>query len=216
MTLSDDIATFIHRSPGRSIAVMVVLTLLFGSGMYNFTMTMDVNDMLPKTDEVEQLNRIQEEFFDAELVAIVTRGEPVLSPAYFAEVSAIVEAWAGDAKVREGLAGDPLSVILTVPTTLAQYDLMSGGNPQPTLEEVLAQARSYATSQEIVDRRVQRLTRQIVQGDIHGALGPRIPGQGSVHVALTCFDLHRVLAKDRGKQALLQLQGDARLGLACS
>ncbi|MHC4781065.1 MAG: hypothetical protein ACYTFG_21030, partial [Planctomycetota bacterium] len=94
MNLSERAASFIHRKPGQCIDIMLALTLVFGAGLANFSMTMDINDMLPKTDEVEDLQGIQEDFFDTEAASVVTTGESVLSPTYFREVSDVVEAWA--------------------------------------------------------------------------------------------------------------------------
>ena len=149
MSLSEDIARFIHRRPGQCIAIMLVLTLVFGAGLANFSMTMDINDMLPTTEEVEALQEIQEDFFDTEAASVVTMGEPVLSPTYFDEVSSVVEAWAGTSKVRDNLVAAPERAIISIPTTLAQYDLMLQGNPDPSIEELVAQARSYDDAEEI-------------------------------------------------------------------
>ncbi|MCK5252221.1 MAG: MMPL family transporter, partial [Thermoplasmata archaeon] len=149
MNLSERTADFIHRKPGQCIAIMLVLTLVFGAGLANFSMTMDINDMLPTTEEVEALQEIQEDFFDTEAASVVTMGEPVLSPTYFDEVSSVVEAWAGTSKVRDNLVAAPERAIISIPTTLAQYDLMLQGNPNPSIEELVAQARSYDDAEEI-------------------------------------------------------------------
>ncbi len=149
MNLSERTAGYIDRRPGRCIAIMLVLTLVFGAGLYNFSMTMDINDMLPKTDEVEAMKGIQEDFFDTEAASVVTKGEPVLSPTYFREVADVVEAWSTTPQVRDNLVADPARSIMSIPTTLAQYDLMLSGDPDPSMEEMLAQARSYQTAEEI-------------------------------------------------------------------
>ncbi|MCJ2539877.1 MAG: hypothetical protein LN414_01250, partial [Candidatus Thermoplasmatota archaeon] len=149
MSLSVDIARFIHGRPGQCIAIMLVLTLVFGAGLANFSMTMDINDMLPTTEEVEALQEIQEDFFNTEAASVVTMEEPVLSPTYFDEVSSVVEAWAGTPKVRDNLVAAPERAIISIPTTLAQYDLMLQGNPNPSIEELVAQARSYDDAEEI-------------------------------------------------------------------
>jgi predicted RND superfamily exporter protein len=149
VNLSERTASFIHRKPGQCIAIMLVLTVVFSAGLANFTMTMDINDMLPKTDEVEALREIQEDFFDTEAASVVTKGEPVLSPTYFEEVADVVEAWATTPKVRDNLVADPERAIVSIPTSLAQYDLMLQGNPAPTMGELLGQARSYQSAEEI-------------------------------------------------------------------
>ncbi len=128
---------------------MLVLTLVFSAGLANFSMTMDINDMLPETDEVEALQDIQEGFFDTEVASVVTRGEPVLSPTYFREVADVVEAWATTPRVRDNLAAAPEMAILSIPTTLARYDLMLQGDAAPSLEDVLEQARSYDDTEGI-------------------------------------------------------------------
>ena len=115
MNASERTASFIHRKPGQCIAVMLVLTIVFSAGLANFTMTMDINDMLPKTDEVEALREIQEDFFDTEAASVVTKGEPVLTPTYFREVSDVVEAWATAPKVRDNLVADPERAIASIP-----------------------------------------------------------------------------------------------------
>jgi len=129
VNLSERTADFIHQKPGQCIAIMLVLTLVFGAGLANFSMTMDINDMLPTTEEVEALQEIQEDFFNTEAASVVTMEEPVLSPTYFDEVSSVVEAWAGTPKVRDNLVAAPERAIISIPTTLAQYDLMLQGNP---------------------------------------------------------------------------------------
>ncbi|UCC92796.1 MAG: MMPL family transporter [Thermoplasmata archaeon] len=149
LNLSERAANFIHRRPGQCIAIMLALTLVFGAGLVNFSMTMDINDMLPKTDEVEALQEIQEDFFDTEAASVVTKGEPVLSPTYFREVSDVVEAWATTPKVRDALVTDPERSIVSIPTTLAQYDLSLQGDPDPTMEEMVTRARSYDDAEEI-------------------------------------------------------------------
>jgi predicted RND superfamily exporter protein len=149
VNLTDRTADLIDRSPGRCIAVMLVLTLVFSAGLANFSMTMDINDMLPETDDVNALQDIQEDFFDTEVASVVTKGEPVLSPTYFREVSDVVEAWATTPKVRDGLAAAPERAIVSIPTTLAQYDLMLQGNPDPSMAELVARARSYDDDEEI-------------------------------------------------------------------
>jgi predicted RND superfamily exporter protein len=149
MTRSEDLASYIYRKPGQCLAIMMALTLVFGAGLANFSMTMDINDMLPRTDEVEALQDIQEDFFDTEAASVVTIGEPVLSPTYFDEVSDVVEAWAETPKVRDNLVAVPERAIISIPTTLAQYDLMLQGNTDPSMEELLAQARSYDDAEEI-------------------------------------------------------------------
>ncbi|NIP35610.1 MAG: MMPL family transporter, partial [Thermoplasmata archaeon] len=128
---------------------MMVLTLVFGAGLSNFSMTMDINDLLPKTEEVEAMKEIQEDFFDTEAASVVTMGEPVLSPTYFREVSDVVEAWATTPKVRDNLVAAPERAIISIPTTLAQYDLMMQGNPDPSVGQLLVQARSYDDAEEI-------------------------------------------------------------------
>jgi predicted RND superfamily exporter protein len=128
---------------------MLVLTLVFGGGLANFTMTMDINDMLPTTDEVEALQEIQDDFFDTEVASVVTKGEPVLSPTYFLEMADVVEAWATTPKVRDNLVTDPERAIISIPTSLAQYDLMLQGVLDPGIEELLARARSYQSAEEI-------------------------------------------------------------------
>ena len=55
MTLPRDVAEYIYKRPGRCLAIMLALTLVFGAGLYNFSMTMDIDDMLPETQEVEDL-----------------------------------------------------------------------------------------------------------------------------------------------------------------
>jgi predicted RND superfamily exporter protein len=146
---TEGIARYILVNPGKCIAIMLVLTIVFASGLYNFTMSMDIDDFLPESDEVEYLQTIQEEFFDMEVASFVTRGETVLTPTYFEETADIVEAWLAEPKVRDGLLADPTIAVITVPTMLANYHLMSLGNPQPTMEEVLIQARSYETEVSI-------------------------------------------------------------------
>jgi len=128
---------------------MLVLTLVFSAGLANFTMTMDINDMLPQTDEVEALKEIQEDFFDTEAASVVTMGEPVLSPTYFRELADVVEAWATTPMVRDNLVAAPERAIVSIPTSLAQYDLMLEGNSAPSIEELLARARSYGDAEEI-------------------------------------------------------------------
>lgn len=149
MSLQERTADAIKDRPGQCIAVMLVLTLVFGAGLSNFSMTMDINDMLPHTDEVEALQRIQEDFFDTEVASVVTTGEPVLSPTYFQEVADVVEAWSTTPVVRDSLAAEPERAILSIPTTLAQYDLMREGNLQPTMGQVLERARSYDDAEYI-------------------------------------------------------------------
>ena len=80
---------------------------------------------------------------------MVTTGEPVLSPTYFREVADVVEAWSTTPKVRDALAAGPERAIMSIPTTLAQYDLMREGNTDPSMEELLAQARSYDDAEAI-------------------------------------------------------------------
>jgi predicted RND superfamily exporter protein len=147
---SKDIARHIYRHPGRCMAVTLVVTIVLGAGLLNFSLTMDMDDMLPKTDEVDYLQVIQDEFFDMEMAAIVTKGEPVLTPTYFSEVADVVSAWTGDEDITGILLGDPTNSILTIPTILAQYDLMGEGNLQPTMEEVLARMRSYDSLEGIL------------------------------------------------------------------
>ncbi len=146
---TERLAKFIHRNPGRCMAVMLVLTIVFAAGLYNFSMVMTLDDMLPKTDEVEYLKTVQDEFFDMEMASFVTRGEPVLSPDYFEGTADIVETWLSKPEVRDALLADPTVSIITLPTMLAHYDNMSQGNLQPTMEEVLSQARSYESEADI-------------------------------------------------------------------
>ena len=149
MNLPDRTAALVDRWPGRCMAVMLVLTLVFSAGLANFTMTMDINDMLPETDEVNDLQDIQEDFFDTEAASVVTGGEPVLSPTYFREVADVVEAWATTPEVRDSLVATPERAIMSIPTTMAQYDLMLEGDPDPTMSQMLARARSYDDAGEI-------------------------------------------------------------------
>ncbi len=149
MRLYERTARFIESRPGRCIAIMLVLTLVFSAGLYNFSMTMDINDMLPETDEVKALQDIQEDFFDTEAASVVTMGEPVLSPTYFREVADVVEAWAAKPKVRDSLVAAPERAIMSIPTTLAQYELMLQGNVDPSMEELVARARSYDDAEAI-------------------------------------------------------------------
>ena len=146
---SQDIARYIYKHPGRCIAMTLVLTVVIGAGLYNFTLTMDMDDMLPETDEVRYLQAVQAEFFDMEMAAIVTKGEPVLSPTYFHEVADIVTAWTDDEDIIGILLADPTISIMTIPTILAQYDLMSEGNLQPTMEEILTRVRTYDSLEAI-------------------------------------------------------------------
>ena len=149
MSLQERTASVINERPGQCMAVMLVLSLVFCAGLANFSMTMDINDMLPKTDEVEDLQGIQEDFFDTEAASVVTKGEPVLSPTYFHEISDVVEAWAGTPLVRDNLAADPGRAIVSIPTTLSQYELMRAGILDPSLEQVLSNARTYGEAEEL-------------------------------------------------------------------
>jgi predicted RND superfamily exporter protein len=146
---TEDIAGFIYKKPGTCMAIMVVLTVVFSSGLVNFTMTMDMDDMLPKTDEVEYLKTVQDEFFDMEMAAFVTKGEPVLSPTYFQEIADVIETWLEDEDIEGALLADPSISIITIPTMLAQYDLMLNGTLQPTPEQLLTRARSYSDQTQI-------------------------------------------------------------------
>jgi predicted RND superfamily exporter protein len=148
---TEDLAAFIHKKPKQCLAIMLVLTLVFGAGLANLTMTMDIDDMLPETQEVDDLKKVQEEFFDTELASFVTKGEPVFSPTYFGEMADVMEEWVEDAEISEGLAGDPQVVIVAIPILVSQYDLMQEGYLQPTFQQLLDRMRSYGTQGEVED-----------------------------------------------------------------
>ena len=149
MTLSRNIARYIYKRPGRCLAIMLALTMVFSAGLYNFSMTMDIDDMLPETQEVEDLKQIQEEFFNTELASFVTMEEPVLSPTYFGEMADVIEAWVEDPEIVEAMVGGPETAIVAIPLLITQYDLMQQGNPQPTIDQLLQRMRSYETQNEI-------------------------------------------------------------------
>jgi predicted RND superfamily exporter protein len=149
VTLSRSIARSIYARPGRYLVIVLALTLVFSAGLYNFSMTMDIDDMLPETQEVEDLKQIQEEFFNTEMASFVTKGEPVFSPIYFGEMADVIEAWADDPEIVEVMIGGPETAIVAIPMLISQYDLMQEGNPQPTLDQMLQRMRSYGTQEEI-------------------------------------------------------------------
>ncbi|MCK5252566.1 MAG: hypothetical protein KAQ96_06440, partial [Thermoplasmata archaeon] len=151
MTLSRDIARYIYARPARCLAIMMVLTLVFSAGLYNFSMTMDIDDMLPETQEVENLKQIQDEFFNTELASFVTMDEPVFSPTYFGEMADVIEAWAEDPQIEEAMVGEPETAIVAIPLLISQYDLGQEGNPLPTIDQMVERMRSYDSQDEIED-----------------------------------------------------------------
>jgi predicted RND superfamily exporter protein len=230
---SEDVARFIYKHPGRCMAVTLVVTIVLGAGLHNFSLTMDMDDMLPKTDEVEYLKTVQDEFFDMEMAAIVTKGEPVLSPTYFREVADVVAAWTDDDEITGILLADPTVSILTVPTILAQYDLMGEGNFQPTMGEVLARMRSYDSTEDIRalalayvgDDGIPKLYRDafwvMMPNDAPSSLDP-VPSTGAIFVQvkgdLDTKDLEEVLlriedlAKENTKEVSTYMYSDGLLG----
>lgn len=149
MTLSRNIARYIYARPGRCLAIMLALTLVFSAGLYNFSMTMDIDDMLPETQEVEDLKLIQEEFFNTEMASFVTMEEPVFSPTYFGEMADVIEVWANDPEIVEAMVGGPETAIVAIPLLITQYDLMQDGESRPTIDQMLQRMRSYGSQEEI-------------------------------------------------------------------
>ena len=149
MNRSQRIAEYIYRYPTRCLAIMLALTLVFSAGLTNFSMTMDVNDMLPETQEVEDLKQIQEEFFNTQLASFVTMDEPVFSPTYFDEMADVIEAWADDPEINEAMVAGPEVSIVAIPMLVSQYDLMREGIPQPTIDQMVTRMRTYETQAEI-------------------------------------------------------------------
>ncbi len=149
MNRSQRIARYIYRYPTRCLAIMLALTLVFSAGLTNFSMSMDIDDMLPETQEVKDLKQIQEEFFNTELASFVTMDEPVFSPTYFEEMADVIEAWVDDPDIREALVASPEAAIIAIPMLVSQYDLLQEGNPRPTIDQMVERMRSYETQAEI-------------------------------------------------------------------
>jgi len=146
---SENIAKLITEKPGQIIAVMMVLTLVFSAGLINFTMSMDLEDMFPDSQEGDDLELIQKEFFNDEMATIVTKHVSVLSPVYFQETANIIEAWLNDSKIFNALAMDPTTAIMCIPLTLTSYDLQLQGNLFPTMDQILDQMRNYTEESAI-------------------------------------------------------------------
>ena len=81
------------------------------------------------------------------------------------------------------------------------------------MDQLSGMAVAIEAAEQIVDRRIQSLADDVIEGDVDGALGARVPGQDAFHIQLARFDLARVFAEDGGQQALAQLEGDGRLRL---
>ncbi|AHL23586.1 efflux RND transporter permease subunit [Thermococcus nautili] len=140
-------ADLVVEKPKRTIAVILLVTLVFMAFASQLKEETSLNALFPNYPEVKALEKIQRDFGNVEPVVVVFRGSNVLTPEYFSKTAELTE------KIMDGSAGEFLiepkeNAVTSLPAVLASYRLAKEG-VSPTPDRVLEEMRSFKTAAEI-------------------------------------------------------------------
>ncbi|CAI1492341.1 protein of unknown function [Thermococcus nautili] len=140
-------ADLVVEKPKRTIAVILLVTLVFMAFASQLKEETSLNALFPNYPEVNALEKIQRDFGNVEPVVVVFRGSNVLTPEYFSKTAELTE------KIMDGSAGEFLiepkeNAVTSLPAVLASYRLAKEG-VSPTPDRVLEEMRSFKTAAEI-------------------------------------------------------------------
>ncbi|NJE60560.1 MMPL family transporter [Thermococcus sp. 21S7] len=139
------------EKPKRTVAVVLLLTLLFMASASQLKEETSLNAMFPSYPEVKLMEDIQHDFGNVEPVIIILRGDDVLTPEYFSKTAEITSKLLEDGSISDALIQPKEQSIESLPGILALYRLSLEGKMHPSQSEVLAEMRSFESKEEITE-----------------------------------------------------------------